>query len=113
MKSTDILRLLLLAAIWGSSYIFIRIVAPVMGVATTMGLRVIIAALFLTVIALLTRQYPLIKKFWWQYLFLGAFNLVIPTTLVVFSVVRLNASMSSVLLSTAPIFTLLISRIWL
>lgn len=113
MKPADILRMLLLAAIWGSSYLFIKLIAPVIGVQLTMGARVMIAALFLAVISMVKGQFPSFKKYWWQYILLGAFNMVLPNLLVVFSVMRLNASMGSVLNATTPLFTLLIARIWL
>ncbi|MEJ8843690.1 DMT family transporter [Lacibacter sp. H375] len=113
MKLRDIFNMLLLAAIWGSSYLFIRIVAPVIGVSLTMGTRVLIAALFLSVLSLVYGQFPSFKKYWWQYLLLGALNMVLPNLLVVFSVMQLNASMGSVLNATTPLFTLLIARIWL
>lgn len=105
--------MLVLAAIWGSSYLFIRMVAPVIGVSLTMGTRVLIAALFLSVLSLVYGQFPSFKKYWWQYILLGALNMVLPNLLVVFSVMQLNASMGSVLNATTPLFTLLIARIWL
>lgn len=105
--------MLALAAIWGSSYIFIKMIAPAIGVQLTMGARVLIAALFLLITSLLYGQFPSFKKFCWQYILLGAFNMVLPNLLVVFSVMQLNASMGSVLNATTPLFTLLIARIWL
>ncbi len=105
--------MLLLAAIWGSSYLFIKLIAPVVGVQLTMAARVMIAAVFLVIVSLLNGQFPSFKKYWWQYILLGAFNMVLPNLLVVFSVMQLNASIGSVLNASTPLFTLLIARIWL
>ena len=43
MGASDILRLLLLAAIWGGSFVFLRVVAPAFGPIVTADLRVLIA----------------------------------------------------------------------
>lgn len=55
MKPIDFARLLLLAALWGGSYLFMRIAAPVLGVFLTIGLRVTLAAATLGIYAL---QHP-------------------------------------------------------
>lgn len=52
MNPASLLRLLVLAAIWGASFLFMRIAAPVLGAAILIEFRVGIAALFLTAAAL-------------------------------------------------------------
>ncbi len=47
MNQRDILRLLSLAAIWGASFLFIRVAAPAFGSSALMCVRVAFAALFL------------------------------------------------------------------
>lgn len=113
MKLKNILLLLLLASIWGSSYILIKLVVPQIGVVLTMQARIIIAAVFLSALVLAQGKFPPFKKYWWQYIFIGLFNLVLPNLLVAFSIIRLNASLAAILNSATPLFTLLVSRIWL
>ena len=43
MKAPDLARLLLLAALWGGSFIFIRIAAPVLGPIVLVTIRVLLA----------------------------------------------------------------------
>ena len=50
MTAADIRRLLLLAALWGGSFLFIRIVVPVLGPVVTVETRVVIAGLTLLVL---------------------------------------------------------------
>ena len=50
MNPVDILRLLALAAIWGASFLFMRIIAPVIGTVPTAFFRVSIACLGLIAI---------------------------------------------------------------
>ena len=47
MTASSVARLLILSAIWGGSFIFMRIAVPALGPATLMLLRVVLAALFL------------------------------------------------------------------
>ena len=49
MKSSDLIRLVTLAAIWGGSFAFMRVLAPVLGPVLTAELRVLIAGLALLV----------------------------------------------------------------
>jgi drug/metabolite transporter (DMT)-like permease len=113
MKPKDLLGLLLLAAIWGSSFLFIKMVVPRVGVGITMSMRVMIAAAFLVIVVCANGKFPDLKKNWWRYLLLGLFNLVLPTALIVFSVSTINASTASILNAMTPLFTLLIARFWL
>ena len=48
MRTIDLVRLLVLAAIWGGSFIFMRVLAPVLGAIPTANSRVLIAGLVLT-----------------------------------------------------------------
>ena len=113
MKANDIIRLLLLAAIWGSSYLFLRIAAPVIGISMTMGLRITIAALFMILVFSFLNQLPAYKLYWKQYLVLGMLNLVAPFALVTFAVANLNASIGAILNATTPLFTMIISSYWM
>ena len=113
MKAKDIIRLLLLAAIWGSSYLFLRIAAPVIGISMTMGLRITIAALFMILVFSFLNKLPEYKLYWKQYLVLGMLNLVAPFALVTFAVANLNASIGAILNATTPLFTMIISSYWM
>ena len=55
MNPVDLLRLLSLAAIWGASFLFMRIIAPVIGTIPTAFFRVSIAFVGLVVILALMR----------------------------------------------------------
>ena len=47
MRQADTARLVLLAAIWGASFLFMRIAAPVLGPVLTAELRTLIAGIAL------------------------------------------------------------------
>ena len=112
MKTSDFLRLLLLAAIWGGSFMFMRIGAPVLGPAVLIDYRVGSAALFLAVIALLLKKPLGLRQHWKHYTILAFFNSALPFLLYAFAAKTLSASMLSVINATAPIWAALVGAVW-
>lgn len=111
MKTPSLIRLLLLAAIWGASFLFMRIAAPVLGPVLLIEWRVVLAALFLFAIALLRRKALRPTAHWRHYLFLGLVNSALPFLLIAFAAMSLSASLLSILNATAPIWGALIGAI--
>lgn len=113
MKAKDIFCLILLSMAWGSSGLFVRIVAPVIGVFLSVGTRMFLAALTLLVVATVYKQLPDLKGKWKDYLIMGAFNIVVPFVFATFAVLHLGASLASILGSTIPLFTSLAAKYFL
>lgn len=112
MKPIDLARLFLLAALWGSSYLFLRIATPVLGIFFVVGLRIVLAACVLGVYGALTHQINF-KSRWQSYLLLGLLNNAIPFLLIAIAVIYLNASIAAILNATTPLFTAIVSALWL
>lgn len=115
MTNANLLRLVTLAAIWGGSFLFMRISAPVLGPAWLIEFRVLLAALFLALVALVLkkRAAPLqLREHWKHYLVLGFFNSALPFVLFAFAARTLTASVLSVLNATAPMWGAIIGAIW-
>lgn len=113
MRPVDTVRLLLLAAIWGGAFIFMRVAAPVLGAVPTAAYRVSIAgvALFLYLRAIgFDAQWRRHGK---HYLAIGIVNSAIPFALYCFAAIHVPASLSSVLNSTSPLFGALFAALWL
>ncbi|WP_235821815.1 EamA family transporter [Gottfriedia acidiceleris] len=108
MKLKDGIALFSLAALWGASFLFIRIASPVFGPILTIQGRVTIAAFALVLYLVITKKSLQFKKRWRQYLIMGALNAAIPFTLIATSALYLTASMSSILNSLTPLFTALV-----
>lgn len=104
MNLASIARLLALAAIWGASFLFMRIAAPVLGPVRLIAWRVLLAAAFLAVIAAMWRHGAHVRAQWRHYLILGACNSALPFLLFAFAAQTLSASLLSILNATAPIF---------
>lgn len=104
---------LLLAAIWGASFLFMRIAAADLGALPTAALRVAIASLFLWPLLRLRGQTGLLRQHWKPVLFVGVLNSGIPFALYAFAVMHISTGLSSILNATVPLFGALVAWAWL
>lgn len=112
MNTANLLRLVLLAAIWGSSFLFMRISAPVLGPAVLIEYRVAFAAVFLAIVGFFLKKRLDLRVNWKHYLMLGFFNSALPFLLFAYAASTLTASVLSVLNATAPMWGALIGAVW-
>lgn len=111
MSTANLLRLIFLAAIWGGSFLFMRIAAPVLGAAVLIEYRVLFASLFLAVIAVVLKKPLDLRKHWKHYLILGLFNSALPFLMFAFAARTLSASLLAVLNATTPLWGALITAV--
>lgn len=107
------LMLILLAAIWGGSFIFMRVLSPVLGAVLTTALRVFCAGLALQCWFLLTRRKLYWQRYWPQYLVTGLLGACIPFTLFAYAAYSLPAGYSAIINSATPLFGAIFAAIWL
>jgi len=112
MSSANFLRLVILAAIWGSSFLFMRIAAPVLGPAVLIEYRLAFAAVFLAIVGLFLKKRLDLGAHWKHYAVLGFFNSALPFLLFAFAARTLSASLMAVLNATAPMWGALIGAAW-
>lgn len=112
MTPADLSRLLLLSAIWGASFLFMRIGAPVLGPARLIFLRVGLAALFLLAIAFYLRKPLAVRRYWKHYLVLGCCNSALPFLLFAYAAQTVSASLLAILNATAPLWALAVGTFW-
>jgi drug/metabolite transporter (DMT)-like permease len=113
MRTDDTARLVALAAIWGGSFIFIRVLAPVLGPVLTAESRVLIAGVALVAYFRAIGFDAELGRFWRQYLVIGIVNSAIPFLLFAFAALYLPASYSAILNSATPSFAVLLSAAFL
>lgn len=109
MTRSDLLRLLALAAIWGASFLLMRIASPVLGAAYLAEGRVLVAAVFLYGLTLVLHKNRRLLPHWKHFLIVGFFNSALPFLLFGFAALHLSASQLSILNATAPIWAFLIA----
>ncbi len=112
MAQADLLRFLLLAAIWGSSYMFMRIAAPGFGPLPMVMLRLAGAALFFLPWLLRAPIRPLLRRNAPALFLLAAMNSALPFSLLAFSMLRLQAGFCAILGATVPMFAVAIDALW-
>jgi len=100
----DTLQLIVLAAIWGGSFIFMRIAAPVLGPIWTAQLRVGLGGLVLLAFFVLRGRSLGWREHGGHYLVLGVVNTALPFALFSFAAQHLPASYSVILNATSPLF---------
>lgn len=108
MKTADYTRLVVLAAIWGASFIFMRVTAPVLGPVWTAEGRVLIGGLALAAWFALTGFDPQWRRHLRFYALVGILNSAIPFSLYGFASIHLPASLMAILNATSPMFGLLL-----
>ena len=104
---------LMLAAIWGSSFLFMRIATVEFGAIPTAAVRVSIAALFLFPIVCLRGLLPVLCKHWKRIFFIGLLNSGIPFACFSFALLSITTGLSAILNATVPMFGALIAWVWL
>ncbi len=113
MNLRAVFELIFLGALWGGSFLFMRIAAPEFGPVALIEVRVSVAAFLLLALMGFRGELSTLRQHWWQLVFLGAVNSAIPFTLYAFAVLRLPSGLTSVLNATAPLFGILVAFVWL
>jgi drug/metabolite transporter (DMT)-like permease len=107
-----LIDLVLLGALWGASFLFMRIGAAEFGALPAAAVRVAIAALFLLPIALLRGQGPSLARHWKASFAVGVFNSGMPFALFCFALLTINTGLAAVLNATTPMFGALVAWAW-
>lgn len=113
MKAMHWFSLVLLASISGSSFIFTRTLAPVLGPIGTADLRVLLAGVALLIYAAIIRFDVEWKQHWKLYAGIGLINSGLPFLLYSFAAVQLPASYLAIINASSPLFGALFSALWL
>jgi drug/metabolite transporter (DMT)-like permease len=113
MATVDIVLLLALSGIWGSSFIFIRYLAPIIGPLATADARMLLAGAALVLFFLLTRFKPEWRKNAKHFLVIGLLNSAIPFVLYSVAALVLPAAMEAIFNSMSPMFGAIFAALWM
>lgn len=107
------IQLVTLAAIWGASFLFMRMGAPDFGVIPLIAVRVGIAALLLLPVLRHATARAEFKKSAWPLFVVGVANSALPFCLLTYAALYMSAGVDSILNATAPLWTAVIAFFWL
>lgn len=113
MKARDLTDLLLLAAIWGGSFLFMRMVVPAFGPVAMAFVRVSGATLVLLPLLLLRGEAPLLRRHWRALIVVGLCNSALPFMLFGYAAYTLPAGLAAIFNAATPLCTALIAWAWL
>jgi drug/metabolite transporter (DMT)-like permease len=104
MRPADTARLVALAAIWGASFLFTRIIAPALGPVLTAEARTLIAGIALAMYFGFTGYNPEWRRWGRQYVIVGILTSGLPFLLWAYAALTLTAGLMSVLNATSPMW---------
>nr|WP_297348413.1 DMT family transporter [uncultured Glaciecola sp.] len=113
MKTSHLIKLLVLGAIWGASFMLMKSTVTAFGVFALVEVRATLAALFLLPVVYFTRQWADLSRNWVKLFFVGAVNTAIPFCLFAYTSLHLDAGLTAILNATAPMFGAVIAYFYL
>jgi drug/metabolite transporter (DMT)-like permease len=113
MKSNHLIQLIILASIWGSSFLFTRIAVGEFGPIPLTFMRSCIASFTLLPILLISGQWPTFKKHWRHILVVGLISTALPFSFMNITTLYTSAGFSSIMNALTPIFSAIIAWLWL
>lgn len=113
MKAHDLQQLFLLAAIWGSSFLFMRLAVVDFGTWPLMLVRVGVAAITMLSVVAWQRKWHALRQYRWPIAFVGVVNAAIPFSFFVYATQYLPTGTIAVINAMTPLFGALIARLWL
>ena len=113
MNRRSLIDFILLAAIWGASFLFTRLGAVEFGALPTAAVRVAVASMFLLPLLLLRGQAPQLRRHWKPVFVVGVLNSGIPFACYSYALLSITTGLSAILNATAPLFGALVAWLWL
>ena len=105
----DYIELLILSAIWGSSFLFLRIASPEFGPIFLIEMRVASGLIVLLPICLLLGKIQELKENWKMIFIVSLSNMTIPFCFFAYSALNMGAGILSIINATVPFFTAIIA----
>jgi drug/metabolite transporter (DMT)-like permease len=112
MRPRDVAELVALAALWGGSFLFMRMGAGAFGPFALVALRVAGAALLLLPLVAWGGQLAELRRHWRAILVVGLLNSALPFLAFAYAALSITAGLSAIFNATAPLFGALVAWLW-
>ena len=107
----NLILLLALGTLWGSSYLFIKVAVTEVPVMTLVAGRLLLATIVLWIVLLILRQpIPRSRSLWGTYAFMGFFSGTLPYALISWGEQYIPSSLAALLQATMPMFTVILAH---
>jgi len=107
----NLLLLLLLGAVWGSSYLFIKVIVGEVPPLTLVAVRLVFSSVIMWILVPLSgRSIPRSRSLWGAYAVMGLLSGMIPWVLISWGELYISSGLAALLQSTMPIFTVILAH---
>jgi drug/metabolite transporter (DMT)-like permease len=113
MRTSDLGELLLLAALWGASFLFMRMGAAEFGPIALVAVRVAGATLFLMPLLQMRGQMQVLRQHWRPIFLVGLTNSALPFLCFGYAALSITAGLSAIFNAATPLFGAAIAWLWL
>ncbi len=112
MPIPEVMRLIFLSAIWGGSFLFLRIATPEFGPFAVVWLRVTLAAVCLSPILLRKQNRQSLRSCGPGMIVIALLGAAIPFSLLSYATLSLETGTTAVINALTPVFTMLVTLAW-
>lgn len=113
MRPRDLVELLALAALWGGSFLLMRVAAPDFGPIALVFVRVAGASLLLLPLLVWRGELGALRRHWRPIFVVGLTNSALPFLLFTIAVLAISAGLASIMNATTPLWAALIAWAWM
>jgi len=113
LRPRDAAELVALAALWGGSFVLMRLGAGEFGPFALVALRVAGAALLLLPLLALRGQFGALRRHWRAILVVGVLNSALPFLGFAYAALSITAGLSAIFNATTPMFGAIVAWAWL
>ena len=112
-SALDWLYIVMLSALWGSAFVFIKIAAPAIGAVGLVFARLVLASLLLGALFIRKEHFKMIKENIFPIILIGVTNVALPFYCFSYAALEINASTMAVINGSTPLFAFVFSIFWL
>ena len=113
MRPRDIVELVALAALWGGSFLFMRVAVAEFGPVALVFLRVAGAALLLVPMLAVRGELAALRRHWRPIAVIGLTNSALPFLCFAYAALSITAGLSAIFNSATPLFAAIVAWLWL
>ena len=113
MRASDLIELVTLAALWGASFLFMRLGAGEFGPVALSFVRVAGACLFLLPLLAWRREFGALRVHWRPIFVVGITNSALPFLCYSLAALAISGGLAAIFNATSPLWEALIAWVWL